>query len=139
MKRLAILTLFICLVAIACGQTTNLPLDEAISRQLTANDFLSVDFAKMGNETWTRVCFLGPYNENSADMLGFDWHVADHTNVLKSDGHSVVILATQNEVIDFVAEPRNQADFSALSGQCVPRNEAQLVKSPMGQTWQIQP
>ena len=108
-------------------------------QQLTANDFTSLDFSKMGDETWTRVCFLGPYNENSVDMLGFDWHVADHTNVLQSDGHTVVILATESEVVEFVEQPRNQADFSELSGQCLGRNEAQLVKEPTGQAWQIEP
>ena len=139
MKKLLILMLFVYFMATACGQTTNLPLDEAIARQLTANDFLALDFAKMGDETWTRVCFLGPYNENSADLLGFDWHIADHSNVLQSDGHSVVILATESEVVAFVEQPRNQADFSELTGQCLARSEAQLVKSPTGQAWQIKP
>lgn len=86
-----------------------------------------IDFQAMGNDKWTRVCFLGPYNENSEKLLGFPWHITDYTNVLNSDGHNVIIFATDTEVVDFIIQTRSNGDFYTMSGRCLPRNNSKLV------------
>ncbi|MDO6762872.1 hypothetical protein [Agarivorans sp. 1_MG-2023] len=43
----------------------------ALLREVDSGD-QEVDFTKVAAGDWTRVCFLGPYNENSSKALGFN-------------------------------------------------------------------
>lgn len=66
------------------------------------NDYKFIDFSTLQEERWTKICFLGPYNINSSKALGFEWDVTEHTDVLTSDGHNVVIFATDTEVTSYI-------------------------------------
>ncbi len=98
-----------------------------IAKQLHTNKNQSIDFSTIGKDDWTRVCFLGPYNNDSVKVLGFDWNVSKHTDVLSSDGHNVILLATDNKMIDFIELPRDKGDFWKLSGECFDRNNSDFV------------
>ncbi|MDO6608643.1 hypothetical protein, partial [Saccharophagus degradans] len=79
--------------------------DEIYSK-LKAENFASLDLSNFGGNDWTKVCFLGPYNEMSEKALGFNWQVSEFTDVLKSDGHNVIVFATESEVIEYVVHFR---------------------------------
>ena len=104
----------------------------AIYSELEANDFESINLSKFGGESWSKVCFLGPYNELSEKTLGFSWHVSDYTEVLKSDGHNVIVFATDSEVIEYVVHSRRSGDFWQLSGECYNRSNSIFIKDPEG-------
>lgn len=53
----------------------------------------------------------------SEKALGFDWQVSEYTDVLKSDGHNVIVFATESEVIEYVVHSRGKGDFWQLSGK----------------------
>ncbi|RYE49962.1 MAG: hypothetical protein EOP48_20655 [Sphingobacteriales bacterium] len=103
-----------------------------IYSELKANNFKTLDLSKLGGEDWTMVCFLGPYNEMSEKALGFNWQVAEHTDVLKSGGHNVIVFTTDSKVIEYVVHPRGKGDFWQLSGDCFNRKNANFIKSQGG-------
>jgi len=112
-------------------------LSKAISEELQESDYSSIDFTRLAVVGWSQVCFFGPYNERSSEALGFEWNVADHTDVLRSDGHNVIVFATENDVIEYVIHSRGQGDFSELSGKCFPRDEAIFIKDPESGRWRV--
>ncbi|MGI9281828.1 MAG: hypothetical protein ACR2PX_19680 [Endozoicomonas sp.] len=101
--------------------------DYAVWRELEKNNHGSIDFQNLGNDQWTRICFLGPYHPDSEKLLGFDWDIEEFTDVLSSDGHNVLIFATEQEVVDFSIHRRSYGDFSELSGQCLDRLHSKIV------------
>lgn len=113
----------------------SISISREIAEQLESNQFGSVDFSKLAGPQWSKVCFLGPYNENSAQVLGFDWHIAKHTHVLQSDSHNVIIFATDTQVIDYVIQRRDQGDFWQWSGRCLPRKDAILMRDDRNGHW----
>ena len=104
----------------------------AIGAELEANKFESINLSKFGGVNWTKVCFLGPYNESSEKALGFNWQVSKYTEVLRSDGHNVIVFATESEVIEYVVHSRGSGDFWQLSGECFNRNSSTFIKDPEG-------
>ena len=102
---------------------------------LKSNNFKSVDFSNYDGNEWTKVCFLGPYNEQSEKVLGFPWHISEHTDVLKSDGHNVIIFATENKVIKYVVHSRGYGDFWKLSGECYSRENTKFIKDKETGNW----
>ncbi len=84
---------------------------EEIYTELKANNFETIDLSELGGHDWTKVCFLGPYNEMSEKALGFNWQISEYTDVLKSDGHNVIIFATGSQVIEYVIHSRGRGDF----------------------------
>jgi len=124
------ITLIILLLFIACTdqQYVQIKYSEEIWNEIQSNDYLSVDFSKFGGNEWKRVCFLGPYNLNSKEALGFDWDISKHTDVLTSDGHNVIIFTTETRVIDYIVHSRAKGDFWKLSGKCIPREFSKLVR-----------
>lgn len=132
MNKLLTLVLYsvLCLFVAACTNTKyeSHPTNKAISAQLEANDFKSIQFSKLGSNKWKKVCFLGPYNENSSQLLGFKWNISDFTSVLNSDSHNVIIFATDTDVIEYVIHPRDKGDFSEVSGECFPRETSNFVR-----------
>ena len=107
-----------------------------IQAQVEASEYKSIDFSKIGGNAWTKVCFMGPYNEDSEKALGFPWHVSEYTGVLSSDGHNVIVFATESEVIEFVVHLRAYGDFWRLSGKCLNREESHLIKDLESGKWQ---
>lgn len=105
---------------------------EEIYADIKANNFEKLDLSKMGGDKWAKVCFLGPYNEMSEKTLGFNWQVSEYTDVLKSDGHNVIVFATESEVIEYVVHSRSKGDFWQLSGECFNRENANFIKGSGG-------
>jgi hypothetical protein len=91
------------------------------------NEGQEIDFQYLGGSEWTKVCFLGPYNTNSKNLLGFSWDVTDYTGVLSSDGHNVIIFTNEKKVIDFYVQIRSHGDFHKMSGKCLPRENSKLL------------
>ena len=125
---------------ISCSSSNNSPsqLSKEIEAEYKANTYKSINFSQLGNNTWTKVCFLGPYNENSTHTLGFTWEISAYTDVLHSDAHNVIIFATESEVIEFTTHTRNKGDFWRLSGKCFKRKLSHLKNknnywTPIGQ------
>ena len=105
---------------------------EDIYSEIKNNNFETLDLSKFGGGDWTKVCFLGPYNEMSEKALGFDWKVSEHTDVLNSDGHNVIVFATESEVTEYVVHSRGKGDFWKLSGECFSRKNSNFIKGPRG-------
>lgn len=124
-------------ILVACSDPAYVASDlsKAILEELQENEYRSIDFTRLAGSNWSQVCFFGPYNERSSEALGFDWNVGDHTDVLHSDGHNVIVFATENGVLEYVIHSRGQGDFSELSGECFPRGEARLIKDPDNGQW----
>jgi hypothetical protein len=101
------------------------------------NDYKFIDFSVLQGEKWTKVCFLGPYNVQSSKMLGFEWNITSHTDVLASDGHNVIVFSTESEVIAFIVHDRGYGDFWQLTGQCFPREKSKLYKGTESGAWYI--
>lgn len=135
MNRLIMLSIFIAIIG--CTNEGYVPSESSrvIYSALEANKFESINLSKFGGSKWTKVCFLGPYNENSQKALGFNWQVSEHTAVLVSDAHNVIVFATEKEVIEFVVHSRGSGDFWKLSGECLPRNNATLIRDPESGNW----
>ena len=136
MKNIIIFSLAILITSCADNEYVQSEESKKIWELLKAEEFKSIDFSKYGGEAWTRICFLGPYNENSEKALGFPWRVADHTDILKSDGHNVIIFATEDHVVEYVVQSRGYGDFWKLSGKCFSRDSAKFVKDKESGNWQ---
>lgn len=99
-----------------------------IREAIKTSEYRAIDFSKVAGAVWSKVCFFGPYNESSENVLGFPWRVSEHTSALQSDGHNVIVFATDSELIEFVVFPRAVGDFWTLSGQCLGRENSQLIR-----------
>jgi hypothetical protein len=106
-----------------------------IWKQMKATEYKSIDFSVLAGQEWTKACFYGPYSETNESELGFKWRISEHTDVLASDGHNVIVFATDSKVVSFVVHSRAYGDFATLSGKCVARSAAQLVREPSGSGW----
>ena len=106
-----------------------------IWKQMKAKNYDSIDFSSLAGPAWTKVCFYGPYSESEEGELGFKWRVSDHTDVLTSDGHNVIVFATDSKVISYIVHPRAYGDFAKLSGNCLPRSSARMVREPSEAGW----
>ncbi len=98
-------------------------------KQIEQSDYEYVDLEEFGSDRWQRVCFLGPYNGDSSSALGFSWEITDFTNTLSSDGHNVLIFATDSEVVDFIIQSRSHGDFWEMSGKCLDRKNSKLLRN----------
>lgn len=108
-----------------------------IWKQMQATNYESIDFSKLGGPAWTKVCFFGPYSDSSEVQLGFKWRVSEYTDALKSDGHNVVVFATDSNVTNFVVHSRAYGDFAKLSRKCLPRSSARVIREPSSTDWKI--
>lgn len=119
---------------VSCSDNGNVPSkrSDEIYSELKAKDFESLDLSSFGDHDWTKVCFLGPYNEMSEKALGFNWEVSEYTDVLKSDGHNVIVFATESKVIEYVVHSRGRGDFWQLSGKCFNRSNSKFIKGTGG-------
>src|SRR5690606_33180423 len=132
MNRTAVIFTLASLLACTDNEYVASKTSEGIYSEIQANDFENLNLSTLGGEKWTKVCFLGPYNEMSEKALGFNWQVSEHTDVLKSDGHNVIVFATESEVIEYVVHSRSKGDFWQLSGECFNRESSNFVKGSGG-------
>ncbi len=135
MNRTLVLMLVSTLVACSDPAYVASATSEKISAELEESEYKSIDFAQLASSDWSQVCFFGPYNESSSEALGFGWNVGDHTDVLHSDGHNVIVFATESDVLEYVIHSRGRGDFSELSGECFTRDAASFVKDPDSGQW----
>jgi hypothetical protein len=135
MNKFTIISILFLLSACSDDTYVQTETNKEISAQLEANDFKSINFSELGSNKWTKVCFLGPYNENSEKALGFNWQVAEHTDVLKSDGHNVIVFATETEIIEYSIHSRGDGDFWKISGEVFTRDKSTLIKNKESGSW----
>lgn len=102
---------------------------------MQATNYKSIDFSKLAGQDWTKVCFFGPYSNSTESELGFKWRVSEHTDVLMSDGHNVIVFATDLKVTSYVIHSRAYGDFAKLSGKCLPRSSARVLREPSETNW----
>ena len=135
MNKLIFFAMF--LVIISCSDSGYVQTEESkkILKLLEANDFRYINFSEYGGNDWSKVCFLGPYNEQSEEILGFSWYISEHTNVLKSDGHNVIVFAVNDRVIEYIVHSRVYGDFWKLSGKCYPRESSQFINEKETGNW----
>ena len=132
MNRIAIIFTLVLLIGCTDSGYVASKTNEEIYSEIKASNFKTLDLSKLGGDEWTKVCFLGPYNEMSEKALGFDWQVSEHTDVLKSDGHNVIVFATESKVIEYVVHSRGKSDFWQLTGECFSRKNSYFIKGPRG-------
>jgi len=87
----------------------------------------TLSVAELGGTDWEKVCFLGPYSNDSSEVIGFDWEITDYTDVLVSDGHNVLVFVADDIVKDFIVQSRSKGDFSTLNGSCLQRNQQVII------------
>ena len=131
-------TLLLTLPLIAACEVGALFLDadsSEIWKQMQATNYKSIDFSKLAGQDWTKVCFFGPYSDSTESELGFKWRVSEHTDLLMSDGHNVIVFATDLKVTSYVIHSRAYGDFAKLSGKCLPRASARVLREPSERNW----
>jgi hypothetical protein len=132
MNRIAVMITLVSLSGCSDSGDVTSNMSEDIYSEIKASNYDTLDLSDLGSYEWAKVCFLGPYNEMSEKALGFDWQVSEHTDVLKSDGHNVIVFATESKVIEYVIYPRDKGDFWQLTGQCFRRNNSNFIKGSRG-------
>lgn len=85
--------------------------------------------------TGQRFASSGPYSDSTESELGFKWRVSEHTDLLMSDGHNVIVFATDLKVTSYVIHSRAYGDFAKLSGKCLPRASARVLREPSETNW----
>lgn len=111
----------------ACDRESASP----ITDHFLASGRNSIDLTLAVSGNWDRVCILGPYSRDSeaAETLGFQWPVETLTNISYSDGVSLLIFVQDKSVINYVEHPRNNGDFSYLTGRCFLNGSAKFVRA----------
>ena len=110
----------------------------AIADSLRASEGKWVDLAQAVPGDWERVCFLGPYSENTIarKTLGFDWNAAWKTAIQENEGITLLLFVRGNEVLNYVEHPRSKGDFTNLSEQCFVQRDAVFIQdSKPGRGW----
>jgi hypothetical protein len=116
-----------CVALAGCGSST---VSDAIAAQLRSTN--AVDLRTAGAGDWDRVCVLGPYTGDLAaqETLGFAWPVESRSSIKLSDSISLLLFVQGQRVVHAAEHPRNQGDFSRLSGRCFPPGQARFVIRP---------
>lgn len=132
MRQLALL-IVICAALVGCGSDT---VSDAIAAQLRSTNV--VDLRAVGAGDWDRVCVLGPYSGSQAaqETLGFAWRVESRSSIGENDSISLLLFVQGQQVAHSTEHPRDQGDFSGLSGRCFPPEQAQFVpRADRTDTW----
>jgi hypothetical protein len=118
------LLIAICAALVGCGSSA---VSDAIAAQLRSTNV--VDLRAVGAGDWDRVCVLGPYSGHQAaqETLGFAWPVESRSSIGKNDSISLLLFVQGQQVARSAEHPRDQGDFSGLSGRCFPPEQAQFV------------
>jgi hypothetical protein len=124
MRELGLLVAM-CLALAGCSSNKA---SEAIGEQVRAAN--AVDLRTVAAGDWDRVCVLGPYSNAQAaqETLGFSWPVESRSSVGENDSVSLLLFVREKQVVHSIEHPRDQGDFSELSGRCFPSEQAQFVR-----------
>lgn len=141
MRHLPIYAGFLGMLLAACGGP-GAAIRSALTQQVTQPQATQLDLRPLGDATWTRVCFFGPYsgNREAAQALGFAWDLAGKTAIAQADHINVLVFATADRVVAYLEFPRATADFgfAATTPQnCIPRDAAILTKEPTANRWLV--
>ena len=105
--------------------------NKALWNKIKENKYSFINFSDLAGPTWTKVCFLGPYNQSADSTLGFQWKNPPIENLalLREDSHNMIIFATDFEVIDAFVQNRSYGDFWQLSGKCLSRDNSRVIQN----------
>lgn len=75
---------------------------------------------------WERVCLIKPYstNELAEQIIGFQFDVESKSGISVLDGITLVLVISNESVIEYFETPRNNVDFSSLKQNCFYRADA---------------
>jgi hypothetical protein len=121
---------YICLVLVGCVERD--AVSSAIARQFAESKGTSVNLTTVVTGNWDKVCVLGPYsnNDSAKRTLGFEWNAESKTSIRTNEGISLLLFVSENKVISYVEHKRSSGDFSNLTTQCFPKEDAQFVHDP---------
>lgn len=111
----------------SCSQSDSF-LGAQIDHQLRQGEAPTLDLAKVGPASWTRVCVLGPYADDRAAqaLLGMPWPASSLTSLGERDDRVALVFTDATRVLAFVERPRADGDFSTVQPPCLTRAEARL-------------
>ena len=130
------LKLLLLLILSACDSSSP-NMTEKITHQFQSSGRTFVNLANVVQNTWDKVCILGPYStsKHAYDTLGFAWPVEKQSTIATSDSIALLLFVENQKVVEFVEHPRRDGDFANLSRQCFKREEAtfhHLTNPPKG-------
>jgi hypothetical protein len=110
-----------------CSQSDSF-LGAQIDFQLRQGETPTLDLAKVGPVTWTRVCVLGPGTDDGAAqaLLGLPWPASRLTSLGDGDQRVALVFSDGAKVLAFVERSRADGDFTTLQPPCLTRAEARL-------------
>lgn len=95
--------------------------------KLDISDYSStVNLSEVVKGSWTHVCTFPPYtsNEVSSEKLGFDWKLEEKSAVFIDDSVTLLVFATESEVVKYFEVSRGDVDFAYLKSRCFNRKNA---------------
>lgn len=124
---------FLLLIPLLWGCDRQDSASAAIAQQYQAANG-AIDLTRIITDPWDRVCMFGPYSSinNTAEEMDIDWKTPESSNTESDDGANRLVFLSGRDVVAYVVHPRSQGDFSNLSKQCYPRENAKFIdqKSP---------
>lgn len=85
-----------------------------------------INFDEMVGGSWERVCIFEPYsvNEVAQKQLGFQWGLESKSTISYNDSISLLVFASDRQVIDYYEVSRGVVDFASLGNDCIARQHA---------------
>lgn len=101
---------------------------KAIALQLKQTNGQKIDFSKIKNVVFDRVCFFGSYfpKEYVTGVLGVNWDINKKTSIGDNDGVSAIVFVKKNTVTAFCEYPLALKDFEIPLSQCITRKKPVL-------------
>ena len=122
-------------IILACGfvaacKGPDQSISASIAAQFDASPSAPANLALVGPSSWTHVCILEPYSTNEAAerTLGFKWDIKQRSTIGDNDGINLLVFIRNQEVVAFTEHRRDKGDFQKLSGRCLERKKATLVR-----------
>ena len=103
---------------------------QAISSQLEENQWKQIDFSKIQDVTFDRVCFLEAYSSNEIawSTLGFEWDVEGKTSINDNDGLTAIVFIQDNTVTGYCEYPLPLDDFFIPISMCI-KKESPILRA----------
>lgn len=129
MPRLATLILLAASLALAACERSGWRISQRLAVAVDSPTS-PIDMTEVAPFDWVRVCVLGPYSgpNQAREVLGFDWAVEDKSDIGSQDAISLLVFVRGREVVAYAEHPRGQGDLAALTGRCLDRGGARLVR-----------
>jgi len=93
--------------------------DEASKRTFDySKEIIDLSVEIKGN--WEQVCIITPYSDNqiAEELLGFKFDIETKSGIFVSDGITLLVATSKNQVFKYFEVPRNNIDFSSLKSGC---------------------